>query len=553
MKNILIKILGLNSMLCFSIASFAQNTEIAINNNVYQLIKVKSDGTVFKDSDIDQEMIIKKEAHFYKKKINRPVNPIDFGAVGDGINDDSFAFLKMIEFVKANNIKLIDFTGDLVYNLKNKSIQFPQYVVMNFSGSIIKNGTLRGNNTTINAAPMKIFENINLDGYFINTENVFVEWMGTFPNDSNSVDLKYSLEKLNKVFFHVTLNQGFYYTKIGNIDLKSIKGLSRNKTFIEFNTNKDNQHLFHIGKIGGEISERSYDYNELKSVGLVLTSSKKVYNNSLIIVGACHQVKIENVKFIANSDNTSLTAQELTEISKDVDAKNIKANNSIVFDGASEAIEFNNIMTLSDIGVRFKTNTDFVTFFNYISWCGDNGLASVFFDDTTISNVLFTGPQSWCQGLFGAYAKNGTGYNNFINVKFENLRIEQLNINVKKNNKVVGTSFWFGDYQDFSNLVLSNVMLSGQVNGLRFGKILEGKLIMDNINIFYDQKIARDFALIVNYPEDSKFEITLRDVNLPPDINVSLGNSVILGDAVSNHKFSNSKIISKVENLKLNK
>ena len=467
----------------------------------------------------------------------------DFGAIGNGTVDDSKAFINALDYAKTNNLQLITLKGNFIYNLNNSKIQLPNRVILKFEGSILKNAELVGNNTIIAADPLKIFENIILSGNYQNTEHTYVEWFGTFPNDSSSLDFKKSLEALNQVYFSVFLNEGIYYTDIGNIELKGIKGISPDQTFIEFRSISNDKHLFHIGKVGGNVQDRTYQNNFLKSLSLVLTSkAKKIYNNSLLIVGACHQAKIDEVKFIANSNNTSLTKEELVQISKNSRAK--FANMAINFDGASELISFNNIFTLSDIGVKFSKNTDFVNIANLSCWNGKNGFASVYFADTTISNVLFSGNQSWSQGLYGLYSEDGTGYNNFVNMKVENVRIEQLNTEIKLQEKVVATSFWFGNSTHTPNLILHNIMLAGTANGIRFGSLQDGNITLSNISVFFDRTILRQFALEANVKKGGNIQISLNQTQLADDLPINILNSNFNKEMIKNNNFSKEVIIS---------
>ncbi|MFN3019479.1 hypothetical protein ACK1KB_00630 [Chryseobacterium sp. TY3] len=514
-----------------------------IDENYIQVTK-KPDGTAYTDADTDGYIIRKSNNVFLKKILNRPLNITDFGAVGDGITDDSEAMNKALKFVTSKNIRILEFSGNNTYNLNAKSFQLPKNLLLKFSGAILKNGKFIGNNNLISSEAIKIFDNFTLNGSFINTDNVYVEWFGTIPNDSSSVDLKNSLEKLYNVFFSVKLNQGIYYTKIGNIDIKGLTGLSPQLTFVEFDTDNDGQHLFHIGKVGAKPEQRTYDNNFLKSMSLVLISkNKKIHNNSLLIIGASHQVKIDEVKFIANSQNVSLTPIELSTLYKD-DVKPTLANYAINFNGGSELISLNNIFTLSDVGVLFTTNTDFVNISNFTSWNGKNGLATTYFYDTTQSNILFSGSQSWSQGLFGVYARSSSNYSNFINVKFENLRIEQLNEDLKSNNKLVASSFWFGDYTYIANLIFSNVMLAGTANGFKFGTIQDGKISLNDILVHYDAKAPRKFAFEAKLKEKGKTEIFMHNVSLAPDIQVSIDNSTLKNTNIFENKFRNDVIVT---------
>lgn len=504
---------------------YAQNVDI----NQYMEVSQKRNGMPYTDKDVDGKMLLKQNGKYYKKKLNSVINPLDFGAKGDGISDDSQAFISALNYASKNDIQLMEIKGDYVFNLNQKTIYIPGRLTLKFIGGILKNGKLIGNNTSIVAEPVRIFDDIILAGTFIDNASTYVEWYGTFPNDINSVDLKHSLQKLNTVFFNIKLNSGIYYTKIGNIHLKGIKGVSQNKTFIELNTNESNTLLFHIGKVGGTVAERTYESNSLESVGLVLSSSKKVFGNALLVVGASHKSQIRDVKFIMNSNNTSNTHSELVKMTQNESLID-KANVAIVFDGSSELTNFDNIFTLSDIGIKFNKNADFVNINNYTSWNGNNGFSTVYFKDTTSSNIIFSGNQSWSQGVYGVYARNATGYNNFVNVKFENLRIEQLNPNIKDNDKVIATSFRFGDYIHLPNLNFTNVMLAGTANGFRFGKVKDGRITIRETEVFYDKTINREYALAIEFQESSSLKLELFSAQLPQDITMKIQNGKIISD-----------------------
>ena len=503
----------------------------------------KRDGTPYTDDDIVENILIKKNGKYYKKKLSY-VTPMDFVAKGDGKSDDSKAFMSALNYAAKNNLSTVYLNGEYVYNLNNSVIDIPSRLVLKFDGAIVKNGKLKGYNTSILADPVKIFDNIELMGNYIEGGNVFVEWFGTFPNDIHSVDLKTSLEKLNTVYFNIKLNSGIYYTKEGNISLKGIKGVSQNKTFIEFNTNESDKHLFHIGKVGGTVAERTYESNTLESVALVLSSSKRTISNTLLIVGASHKSIIRDVKFVMNAPYTSITASELSQMAlneKLIDMANV----AIAFDGSSELTILENIFTLSDIGIKFSTNTDFVNIRNYTSWNGNNGFATVYFKDTTSSNILFDGNQSWSQGLYGVYAADETGYNSFVNVKFENLRIEQLNESIKKNEKVLATSFRFGDYTHIPNLIFSNVMLGGTGNGFRFGKVKDGRISIRDTEVFYDKNIMRNLAFGIEFLPEATLKVEFSSTQLPQDLPIEIKNGKVVSDENGNRNYwGKAKIIS---------
>ncbi|WP_221410924.1 hypothetical protein [Riemerella anatipestifer] len=511
---------------CFCAMNYAQSIEI----NDFIEVTHKRNGTPYTDEDVLESIVIKKDGKFYKRKNIHLLSPIDFGAKGDGISDDSQAFISILKYFSQNGLSIVNLSGDYVFNLNAKTINIPKRLALKFNGVILKNGTLDGDNTSILAEPVKIFDNVDLVGHFVDNGNNFVEWFGTFPNEINSVDLKYSMEKLNKVFFEIKLNSGIYYTKIGNIPLKGLRGVGQDRTFVELVTANTGEHLFHIGEIGGVVAQRTYDSNVLESLSLVLTPKKRVNSTALLVIGASHKAVVRDVKFIMNSPDSSINSDE--ELYRMVSDESLmeKANVGIVFDGCSELINIDNIFTLSDIGIKFNKNADFVNINNYTSWNGKYGLATVYFKDTTSSNILFGGNQSWSQGLFGVYATNETGYNSFVNVKFENLRIEQLNDNIKSNGKAIATSFRFGNYTHIPNLIFDNIMLGGTGNGFRFGKVKDGKITIRNTQVFYDKTVPRDYAFSIEFSPDAEMNVEFFSTQLPQDLPMKIKGAKIVSE-----------------------
>lgn len=100
--------------------------------------------------------------------------PLDFGAKGDGKNDDSQALIKALEFISKTNSKQLLIPNDYVFNLGSRTIDFRTIssgIILDFDGGYLKNGALIGYNTKIKAERIKIFENIKLSEVFLSVND----------------------------------------------------------------------------------------------------------------------------------------------------------------------------------------------------------------------------------------------------------------------------------------------------------------------------------------------------------------------------------------------
>lgn len=471
----------------------------------------------------------------------------DFGAKGDGTSDDSSAFLKALETVGKTNSKKLIIPNDYIFNLGNKTIDFSKVssgIILDFDGGYFKNGTFIGNKTKIKAERIKIFENIKLSGtFFSSTDFAYPEWYGIFPND-NTLDVVDALKQLDPVFFDISLGTGDYYTNKGEYQVKGLQGTSMASSRLIMETDKSNTYLLSMGKIGGTVKERTYNYNYVKNLSLFITkknSNSKLKSNKGIIIGAVHKPLIENVRIQQALDYQKFSKSDLYDFTKD-EKKVSEANVGIEFNGDSEVIRLTNIFTLSDVGIMFSKYTDFVSVTDFMSWCGKFGLANVYFKKEAVKsqNLLFTGSQSWNEGLYGFYSEDSNEWNTFRNNKFENVRIEQLTSEILKDGKVVSTSIRIGKSNLIAQLMFENVILSGASNGIEIGETTSGDIYFDNVILYPDVTVKRAFAVKSKFlkPSTSKYEnpfrMHLKNINLYND---------------SDSYFENAKTINKKETL----
>ncbi|WP_133121680.1 hypothetical protein [Chryseobacterium sp. PMSZPI] len=474
----------------------------------------------------------------YENTIKQTYSLLDYGAVGDGTKDDSQAFIRALESIDKTLTKKLIIPDGYFFNLSNKNFDLTKYskgIILEFQGGIIMNATLKGNQTKIKAERIKLFDNINLSGSFSSlSDYAYPEWMGIFPND-NTIDLADGIKKLSPVFFDISLGTGDYYTRKGEIPVNGLKGVSMAGTRVIMETDKSNTYLFSLGKIGGTVKERTYNYNYIRDVNLFITTktnTTKLKGNRGIIVGAVHKPLLENVRIQQSFGYQMFVKSDLYDFLKN-ENKVQDANVGIDFHGDSEVSKLSNIFTIADIGIMFSQYTDFVNITDFMNWCGPFGLANVYFKKEAVQsqNLLFTGSQSWNQGLYGLYSEDSNLWNSFRNNKFENLRIEQLTADITQNGKVVSTSIRIGKSNLIANLMFENIILSGASNGIYIGETTSGNLYFDNVVLYPDTAIKREFAIKSKFlkpstsPYETPFKIHLKNVDLYNDTESYFENS----------------------------
>ena len=477
---------------------------------------------------------------------------IDFGAIGDGKADDSAAFIKAIEFISKTPSKTVIIPSNLIFNLNRNSIDFIKFqsgVILKFEGGILINGNLKGFNTKISANRIKIFENINLSGKFNSlSDYAYPEWYGIFPFD-NTLDLVDALTKLDPVFFDIMLSSGDYFTNKGEYLVKGLKGTSMASTRIIMETDKSNTYLFRFGKVNGLLKDRTDDYNYIKDMSLYITKKNpksRLKGNMGLIIGAVHKPFVENVKIVQAENYQRFTKTDLEQFNKS-EKKISEANVGIEFRGDSELVHLANIYTLADIGILFSKYTDITYVNEYINDCGSFGIASVYVRKEAIKsqNLLFTGTQSWNQGLYGFYSEDSNEWAVLLNNKFENVRIEQLTKELQLDGKVVSTSIRIGKSNMIANPMFNNIILSGSSNGIYIGETPSGNVYFNNINLYPDITVKRQYAIKAKLlpPSKSEYETPLQ---------IHLKNTDLYRDAES--IFENSKsIINKSNNVDIPK
>lgn len=471
----------------------------------------------------------------YKRYIKNDIDIRWFAAKGDGTTDDSNAFINAAKFCKNTEHKILLIPEGYIFNLGEKTIDIGE-ITLRFTGGVIKNATLNGNGPNeyaptswIDAGCYKIFENVTLANNWTSTSGtVWADWYGSIANDYSSADLKDSIDLLNKVFKIITLNEGKYYSDKCKIKINSLIGQGMHKTIIDFRAKNDEDYGILIGNKGGGTAERT-EYNVISDLVISIGSqSKDLKGTAGIVLGSAHKPIIENVK-IQNSDDF-VSETQLRDFIAHTETEYQNLNCALLIDGLGELATINNLITMSQVGILYKTSFDFINFNNYSHWGNDHGFCTVFVGTQSGSNTTFTGSQSWSKGLYGFYALPADTEANFTNWLIENLRIEQLNtLENPETGKYIGASFYFGNQMWVNNFIIRNAMLAGTSNGVILNNLKTGFVELDNIKQLQDKHIKT--ALQVEFLPVSVSCVNLKNVQI--DGTFELLNSVFIEDDYS--------------------
>ena len=387
-------------------------------------------------------------------------------------------------------------------------------------GGLLKNGTLKCNEVYLDAERFHIFDydslNITGDIYSVSGWS-FPEWWGVKINDS-TYDLADYISKLSENFISISLAEGYYYTKKGEISIKNIKGVTKRTTYIEFIPQKNNTFLFTLGKPSGTVDERVYDWRTIKDLYINIKPSVKRTGIIGIIVGAIHKPEISNVIIKANSENSILTAQEQNDFVDNPKVGVLKANIGVEFRGDSELTNISNLFTLCDIGIKFTEFTDFVQVYDYMNWARSNGICAVYIAESAVSsqNITFAGMQSYNEGIFGLYVEDSEQWSILRNFLMQGARVEQLNGNVVRNGKTIAYSYRIGASKMIMGAYFLNCYTAGSGNLFYIGETSRGSVTIDSLGSMIDYSFPLECSLNFTFGnEDVKdFKIYLKDVNI---------------------------------------
>ncbi len=503
------------------------NTGVNVN---YRKTTTWHDGTAMTDDKVDGFIYKKINGDFFKRTSVDGISLLDFGAKGNGVDDDSNAIILASNYVKVTG-DMLNVPDGYVFNLNNQTIDFTR-VHIKFKGGVLKNGKLTGYHTKITAGQVQIFDNIELLGQYYHSASgaAYLQWFGLRQNDP-SFDISDYYPLLAGKFKVVDLGEGLYFSIKGEMQIVGIlKGSSEDGTIIEYRPSKNNTYLFSIGKYNGTLPERDYHRPSIENIGIYPMSEVRRTGITFISVGACSKSRIVNVKVLNNTPEFMFTEQDLKDF---VLTRNpAKANIGLEFKGDSELVSISNFTAYSDIPVKIIGHNypsafiDFLQFNDCFLIANTNGIAAFYIASEAIEcqNISFYGNNSFNQGLYGLYVEDlkdlNKGWGCLKNCSFKGIRVEQLNGNIlNEQGEVEAKSIRLGFTNYYMNPIFSEIICAGSGAGFYIGGAQLGSVKLDNITITRDININVPYTFKVkNYLNSEKFTVFLNNIEERPDV-----------------------------------
>lgn len=197
---------------------------------------------------VDGIIYFQLEDEYFKRNYT-DINPLWFGAKGNGVANDSVPLLAAINALNAKLTLEIKFN----YNLGGASIVLPANVTLCFEGGSITNGSVTLNNTTIAYDNISsVLSNVVLTGTLTN-DSLDVRLFGILPNN-NSIDATTIINsKLITLDVELFFPKGnYYFTELHitkhNFKIRGVSGteIATRTTFNPFNLTQ-----YYIIKLGG--------------------------------------------------------------------------------------------------------------------------------------------------------------------------------------------------------------------------------------------------------------------------------------------------------------
>ena len=516
----------------FDIEQFNEGMQ-AIDDIIIKMVN-QINGLVIGDTKVDLneyvkeevlKRVIKEEVETISSQLDTKANkifitPEEFGAVGDGVNDDTLSFQKAIDYAKNNNLR-VECVRNKVYLIKKQGSKIVKFgttsntydyslivynnTYINLNGSTIKNTESDYPSIFINESMFNNTENISNNNITITNGNFVMNALNTQPkkgNINNCIHFFFvngcNLTNLN--FKNILdgaigghCNANFY---IDNINIDTVKGNGIALGICSDSTGCESRLI--DSYIGSLNISNVYENISPKVANPFICCMKNVDIKYIKASNCCMGIKIQdnsenvtiNTIFFDGGDvstaNSGLKIQGLNELTK---ATNIKVNNVYSRNCNSTGL--------------YIQNADSITINNYK---GEN------------NNISNSGCDIWVHKtnilINNAYVKNSNGgvqvRAGADNITFDNVIIEdcngiafsdsanRTNINMLK---VINQDDSYTTAKSYSNYISDS---RSKINSI----IVDAKTKL--YPTVYSDKVTCN-EIIQNISEDTELIVTLSD------------------------------------------
>lgn len=397
------------------------------------------------------------------------------------------------------------------FNL-GEDITIPKNCVLEFDGGSINGAYIvTGNNTSIQAGLIKIFNtDVILTGTWT-VNDAYPEWFGIVANDNNA-DLSLAMPQLNSFNAKIHFGKGIYNTK-NPVKLIDVEGVSQKDTIISMKKSGTSLYTAYVGDITVPNSSSARENWFLRNLAIVIDAPTKqddIISSCALLIGNSGISNIENcliTTYYYNIKATdTFTEQQRIEAAKNDDkALENSANSGVRFKGYVDGLVVKDTTFGGQIGIYQEENStlDTDTFINCNTIGSPRGYAGIIFNGS-ISSITFQ-QLSISKAMFGIKA-----YHNFNGITINGGRSEQsIVLKDPDDNKVLG-GFLYVNKTD--NDVISATILSYYMDYAVNGIYLKNGSGRINVGIYnlYNRG---------NYGIDLKYALYASSNNLSSIIN----------------------------------
>ncbi len=175
----------------------------------------------------------------------------------------------------------------------------PDDIILRFDGGSIKNGTVTGSRTVIEAGNYKIFDNITFDGSFVGELNAC--WIGAKSGDANFDNapiLSAWLGTYSNVFKKLSFPRATYYfltESILTVDNRSLV-LSCNNSLFNVNIPTDDAYFLKLQNSGSGSSGENFRIEDVRIYNVKTTSGERISKTRAILFDRAQRFEVCNVQ-----------------------------------------------------------------------------------------------------------------------------------------------------------------------------------------------------------------------------------------------------------------